>query len=166
MQFITYCFTNKFHCSLKELLLSDCQISSIFFEADVERKTNLFQSLEQLSLAGNQLKIWRDIAELNKLKSLKDLNVKNNPVTAVNCMEDYEAIVNLVIARVSGLTKVNHEEISDGIEKEAAKYYVKKYYLDYHNSENHEWHLNHPRWSELIESKLCFMNRFYLILIF
>lgn len=105
-------------------------------------------------MAENQLQSWRDIAELNKLKSLKELNVKNNPITAVNCMEDYEAIVNLVIARVSGLTKVNHEEISEGIEKEAAKFYVKKYYLDYHKNGNQEWHLTHPRWSELIESKL------------
>lgn len=141
--------------SLSELLLSDCQIKSIFFEAVDGNKTNLFQSLKKLSLAGNQLESWRDIAELNKLKTLKDLNVRYNPVTAVNAIEDYESIVNLVIARVSGLTKVNHEEISEAIENEAAKFYVKKYYFEYHNKSNpSEWSLHHPRWSELIESKL------------
>lgn len=110
--------------------------------------------MQTLSLAGNQLTSWRDIAELNKLKSLKVLNVKNNPITAVNAIEDYESVVNLVLARVSGLSKVNNEEISEAIEKEAAKYYVKKYYVEYHSKAgDSEWHLHHPRWAELIESE-------------
>lgn len=140
--------------SLKELILSDCQISSIFFEADASGKTDLFPSLHTLSLAGNQLSSWRDIAELNKLKSLKVLNVKNNPITTVNAIEDYESIVNLVLARISGLKKVNNEEISEATEKEAAKYYVKKHYVDYRNKAGDpEWRLHHPRWSELIDCK-------------
>ncbi|RWS02601.1 tubulin-specific chaperone E-like isoform X2, partial [Dinothrombium tinctorium] len=67
---------------LESLQLVNCEISEIEFGDNLlpTKETHLFSSLKSLNLARNQIKKWTSIAQLNRLSSLEELFIKNNPV--------------------------------------------------------------------------------------
>ncbi|CAG2182808.1 unnamed protein product, partial [Oppiella nova] len=76
---------------LKYLDISDCNIKSIHFDdSNYDHKTTLFPQLESLLISSNQLKTWKDIAELNKLSALEQLFCKNNPK---RCEETLKSLI-------------------------------------------------------------------------
>lgn len=96
--------------SLEDLKLVDCFIDSIYFENKFSelKKVPIFTKLRVLDLKSNQLKEWKDIANLSKLISLQELMVKGNPLFQ-NLSFDHA--FNFVLAMIEGLKKLNKQEV-------------------------------------------------------
>ena len=130
---------------LSNLNLSHCAIDSIKFTSNSPQ----FPHLVTLNIRENNLSSWLDVAELQKLPSLKELNLKGNPLLA--SLEDLIAC-HLILVRLPKLTKINNADITRETIKEAEKYYVNKFYNEY-ESANEEWFRLHPTYKEILESK-------------
>jgi len=114
---------------LQVLILAGCGISKIRFESgDDENGTNLFENLKELSLRSNNLIEWLDISELNKLRSLENLNVRGNPLFAEM---DPDKGFYYTLCRVFKLKKLNREDITDMRRKEASLYYIRNNYEEW-----------------------------------
>lgn len=139
--------------SLECLMLNDCALESVSFDAVVSHKTTLFPNLKELQLKANNLRSWVDIGELNKLPALEILNVKANPV--IDEQDDYEVAFNYVIVRIGGLKVLNREMVSDNVRKEASIYYYKKFYDEWSaKKDNSEFVKEHPRFETILSRKL------------
>lgn len=111
---------------LRTLNMADCDLASISFpDTEPEEKTPLFENLVSLNLHNNRLEEWSSIAELNKLRGLRSLIVKGNSVV----VKELRGVSRfLVIAHVGGLRELDRIEISKVEKREAALYYVNRFY--------------------------------------
>ena len=82
-----------------------------------------FEKIEALHLSGNAIASWSSIDALNAFPSLVGLRFTNNPVT--RGMGQSEAR-QLIVARVSALTRLNGAEVSKRERAEAEKSYVRR----------------------------------------
>ncbi|KAI1309003.1 Tubulin-specific chaperone E [Halotydeus destructor] len=134
---------------LESLILNDCGLESVYFES-VNEESYLFSNLKTLSLKSNNLRSWRDIAELNKLKSLEDLNVKANPITEKE--DDYEISFYYTVCRVKGLKTLNREPVDSNVRRESAMYYLKKHYEEWLKlKDDASYAAEHPLFVELLQ---------------
>ncbi|KAF8774601.1 Tubulin-specific chaperone E like protein [Argiope bruennichi] len=111
--------------NLEEIHLDNTSLESIEFpDASPIEKTNLFPSLKVLSIKNNRFERWQDIGELNKLKSLRNLMVNNNPIIlSVNP----ETARQLIIAKIQGLETLNRTQIERSEKRGAELDYLKRY---------------------------------------
>lgn len=116
--------------SLDTLELSHCKINFISFSdaSDFESKTNLFPALSWLDLQNNQINDWKSVAELNRLKSLRTLILKRNPIYDMN---QYYYNFNHVISRIGNVTTLDREPVTEALRKDGEKYYLKTIYPEY-----------------------------------
>ncbi|KAH9393377.1 hypothetical protein TYRP_021890 [Tyrophagus putrescentiae] len=116
--------------SLDTLELSHCKINFISFSdaSDLESKTNLFPALSWLDLQNNQINDWKSVAELNRLKSLRTLILKRNPIYDMN---QYYYNFNHVISRIGNVTTLDREPVTEALRKDGEKYYLKTIYPEY-----------------------------------
>jgi hypothetical protein len=137
------------HHRLRELSVSDCKIEIISFDGKDAGK--LFPSLKKLNISSNKLTCWIDVSELRFLTQITDLNLKGNPVIAGAA--DYAASFNQVLGRLSGLTKLNGEQVTEAMYQEAEKYYVKIAFREsVRKGPGKEFDSSHPRFNELLQS--------------
>lgn len=142
-----------FHRRLRELSVSDCKIEIISF--DGKDAGNLFTSLKKLNISSNRLACWIDIAELRFLSQLTDLNLKGNPILTGG--GDYAASFNQVLGRLSGLTKLNGELVTEAMYQEAEKYYVKIAFREStRKGQEKDFAASHPRFNDLLQSQYFF----------
>ncbi|XP_055949977.1 tubulin-specific chaperone E-like [Argiope bruennichi] len=111
--------------NLEEIHLDNTSLESIEFpDASPIEKTNFFPSLKVLSIKNNRFERWQDIGELNKLKSLRNLMVNNNPIIlSVNP----ETARQLIIAKIQGLEILNRTQIERSEKRGAELDYLKRY---------------------------------------
>ena len=118
-----------------------------------EEGENLFPNLKKLNVSSNKLDCWIDVVELRKLPSLTDLNLKGNPILTHD--SDYAAAFNQVLGRLAGLVKLNGEQLTPEMYREAEKYYLKcahKEFIEFPVSgEVKDFTSLHPRYHELVE---------------
>lgn len=142
---------------LKWLNLNNNRISSIVF-IDVApcKKTQLFMALETLYLENNSIKQWSDINELNKLPSLNQLNINDNPLWKSEKRDD---VWQLVIAKIDGLKILNRCSISPKERRGAELDYLKKYGKEWLLAEKSSivdlkahFLTEHPRYHALVEA--------------
>nr|CAD7459060.1 unnamed protein product [Timema tahoe] len=86
---------------LEYLNASSIGVSRIHFPAaSSSAKTHLFPALKHLNIDNNNIQEWVSVSELNKLASLEDLKLRDNPVTNLMKME---STVQIIIARIANL---------------------------------------------------------------
>lgn len=90
--------------NLKHLQLNNCSLEEIVLDDE----SNLFGSIRQLNLNGNQIGKWSDIAELSKLGQLTDLSIRENPLFSG---KDYDQIFNFIVAILKGLKVLNKQMV-------------------------------------------------------
>ncbi|XP_063216134.1 tubulin-specific chaperone E isoform X2 [Bacillus rossius redtenbacheri] len=141
--------------SLQQLNVSAVGISMIQFPG--EKKTDLFPSLSLLNICDNNIDKWESISELNKLKSIEDLRIRNNPVLD---LESLETTRQFIIARIANLKMLNGMKVCE--ERRGAEYdYLKKFALEWisldglpsapdKDSQIQQFLCAHPRFPELI----------------
>ena len=72
-------------------------------------KTKIFAHLSTISLSRNSISSWESINELNRLQSLRQLNMKGNPIDGG--MATFENWGHKVVARIAELTHLNRVKI-------------------------------------------------------
>lgn len=126
---------SKSAINLETLLLTDCSLSYIEFPDD-RNPTEWFPKLKLLGLCGNRINSWHSIDEINRLASIEDVVVTDNPV--INSF-DRETSRQMVIAKVGRLTSLNRNEIEADERRGAEIDYLKRFGKDwaasYANSE-------------------------------
>lgn len=112
----------------------------------------IFAALKKLNLSGNQLDSWIDVSELRRLTGLQEVNLKGNPL--ITRHTDYASVFNQVLGRLSGLVKLNGEQVTEEMYREAEKYYLK---LAFKDSRRHDTEKDfaalHPRFRDLLQSE-------------
>lgn len=68
------------------------------------------------------------MAELNRLKSLRTLILKRNPIYDMN---QYYYNFNHVISRIGNVTTLDREPVTEALRKDGEKYYLKTIYPEY-----------------------------------
>ncbi|XP_042895224.1 tubulin-specific chaperone E isoform X1 [Parasteatoda tepidariorum] len=145
--------------SLKELQLDNIELCSIeFIAVSPLEKTELFRNLESLFVKNNWLKKWQDISELNKLISLKNLVVTNNPVLS---LESPETCRQYIIAKIQNLERLSRTEVERSERRGAELDYIKKFYKDWllddcskceiHSKSTSPFLTLHPTYPELLK---------------
>uniref|UniRef100_T1J621 Tubulin-specific chaperone E n=1 Tax=Strigamia maritima TaxID=126957 RepID=T1J621_STRMM len=145
---------------LQYLNVNNCGIESIFFpNALPGHKTSSFPQLQILGLNDNKCDKWIHIAELNKLKKLKELRMRNNPI----CDTETPALLRqLFIAKIGGLKMLNRVQVTSDERRGAEIDYLKKYGLlwiqingqklvDAGSILPSEFLTEHPRYLELVK---------------
>lgn len=131
-------FTN-----LKVLDLSRCHIEELHINKDV--RVNL-QNLETLNISYNQINDWISVSHLNDLPKLTHLICNENPFFIL-----HPAAKLVVIARISKLSMLNREPISNSIRRDAEVYYMRQIHKEYQLHTADEFNKLHPRYSELVD---------------
>lgn len=72
-------------------------------------KTKIFPHLSTISLSRNDISSWDSINELNRLQSLRQLNMNGNPIDGG--MATFENWGHKVVARIAALTHLNRVRI-------------------------------------------------------
>lgn len=132
-------------CRLSSLNVSGCSIDSINFTS----VSGGFDHLVTLNIRENNLSSWLDVVQLRKLPSLRELNLKENPLIA---SLDGLTACHLLIVRLPNLTKINNSVINKDTMKEAEKYYINKFYSQYQLADE-TWLQLHPTFQQILESK-------------
>ena len=132
---------------LSSLNLSRCSIDSINFTSAAA--AGGFAHVVTLNIRENNLSSWLDVVQLRKLPSLRELNLKGNPLLA--SLDDLTSC-HLTIVRLPHLTKANNAVITRDIMKEAEKYYINKFYSQYQTADE-TWFQLHPTFQQILESK-------------
>ncbi|XP_064484651.1 tubulin-specific chaperone E-like isoform X2 [Ornithodoros turicata] len=142
---------------LKTLSLADCDLTHISFpDTEPTEKTPLFKSLVSLNLHNNRLEDWSSIAELNKLRSLQVLIVMGNSVIVreLRGVKRY-----LVISHLCTLQLLDRIEITKMERREAALYYINRFYPLFlesggspeGRSPSRDFVRQHPRFTQLLK---------------
>jgi len=140
---------------LKFINLNYNGLENIAFEnVSSDGKTTLFPLLEVMYLQNNNISQWSAINELNKLKSLNELEIRYNPLWD---LEKVETVWQLIIAKIAGLKKLNRSAILHGERRGAELDYLRKYGKEWLQIENgvqqnlrDDFLRSHPRYLQLI----------------
>lgn len=137
--------------NLKVLSLNDCFIEEMRF-SDTNEKVDLFENLEVLFLNRNQVKDWRSLSELNKLRNLKKLYFLKNPIQNT---EDYDTGSQLIIAKIGMLQELNGSIITRELRCGAEYDYMKRYGAEWKGAQadldkKMAFDIEHCRFNELI----------------
>lgn len=115
-------------------------------------RDHIFPALKKLNLSGNELDSWIDVSELRRLTGLQEVNLKGNPL--ITRHTDYASTFNQVLGRLSGLVKLNGEQVTEEMYREAEKYYLKLAFKESMQRDSEkDFAALHPRFRDLLQSK-------------
>ncbi|XP_064411951.1 tubulin-specific chaperone E isoform X2 [Latimeria chalumnae] len=145
---------------LEQLVLSNTGISTVHFD-DVGPgcKTEMFSKLKHLVVDNNKITQWCFMNELEKLKSLQQLNCMKNPLMKTE--KNPETVRQLIIAKIGQLEVLNKSKIFPDERRGAELDYRKKFGKDWQKAGGHwdskenrlseEFTANHPRYQLLLQ---------------
>ncbi|XP_011503060.1 PREDICTED: tubulin-specific chaperone E [Ceratosolen solmsi marchali] len=139
---------------LRSLNLNSNKIKVIRFPSkEATDKVDLFPSLIQFHISDNCIEDWRSVSELEKLKSLRELKFRKNPLLKGQNMQTG---MQLIVARIANLNHLNGTEIIPSDRRGAEYDYLKLFSSGWKSSEKdakqrHEFIINHPRFPALVE---------------
>ncbi|KAM5302132.1 tubulin-specific chaperone E isoform 3-T6 [Glossophaga mutica] len=142
---------------LEQLVLCNTGISSLRFpDAGIGCKTSMFPSLKNLVVNDNRISQWSSIDELDKLRSLRSLSCRRNPLTEGS---GAQTACQFVIARIGQLQTLNKCQILPEDRRGAELEYRKAFGNEWKkagghqdpdkNRPNEEFLAAHPRYQEL-----------------
>eukprot|EP00814_Leptocylindrus_danicus_P019299 CAMPEP_0116015104 /NCGR_PEP_ID=MMETSP0321-20121206/6645_1 /TAXON_ID=163516 /ORGANISM="Leptocylindrus danicus var. danicus, Strain B650" /LENGTH=581 /DNA_ID=CAMNT_0003484825 /DNA_START=41 /DNA_END=1786 /DNA_ORIENTATION=+ len=106
---------------LRSLSLNDNAIASIGRHDVNNNKDRYFESLKSIDLVGNQVSLWKDIANINALP-VTSLRFRNNPVTSTLGASESRSSL---IARLCNLNFLNSSPVSAKERIEAERRYIR-----------------------------------------
>lgn len=118
---------SKSASNLETLLLTECGLTFVEFP-DECTPTKWFPKLKLLGLCSNQINSWHSINEIDRLASIEDVVVTDNPV--INSL-DRETARQMVIAKVGRLTSLNRNDIEADERRGAEIDYLKRFGKDW-----------------------------------
>lgn len=104
---------------LQRLFINNNKIASI----SVHESTQLFESLNSLSISDNLIADWHSIDQLNHVPALQELRFQANPVVVASQTLPPRL---LTVARVKNLTTVNGSIVRIKEREDAEKIYLKQ----------------------------------------
>ncbi|XP_070180632.1 tubulin-specific chaperone E-like [Littorina saxatilis] len=108
---------------LETLVISDNKIERMYFpDVSNGQKSNLFPSLKQIFFTGKNVKEWSTFDELNKLRSLVELQFGSIP-----SLGEPELVREIVIAKIANLKRCNRTVVEEQERKGAEIDYLKRY---------------------------------------
>jgi len=114
--------------------------------------SDAFPVLEHLNLRNNNVTSWQTIALLSKISKLNDFVIAKNPVLN---LENPETSRQIILVKMMGLTRLNHDYVNPKERRGAEIDYIKKYSADYLDAKKscaiEAFSLEHPTFKKLIE---------------
>lgn len=145
--------------SLETLIVSENGISRIHFDSNgTAMSTDLFSNLHSLTISNNNINEWTSINELNKLKCLSELQLKDNPLMD---SANPQTVRQLLIAKLKHLKMCNRTMITTEERKGAEIDYLKRFGPEWvkaggsqnlnQNNPSKEFVASHPRFQDFIQ---------------
>lgn len=132
--------------SLVEIDLSKNKLCEITI---CDRVALQLRNLKFLNISGNNIVLWKSIAQLNKLPKLENLLCFDNPFFITE-----RFALAYTVARLGKLTHLNREEITNLLRNDSEILYVRRHYPQYRmfiEGQYPDFFAFHPRYEELLK---------------
>lgn len=148
--------------NLEILILNGTGIDHFIFpDCSSDEITSFFPKLKDLTVYRAQIQQWSSINELNKLQSLEDFKIRDNPLLEADKEMSVETVRSLMIAKIKKLIFLNRTEVSAEERKGAEYEYIKNFGLEWKaaggnqdpekNNPNDAFRAAHPRYMQFIQ---------------